>query len=77
MILNDGNWIITNKHVIEGSKYIVVRNGLGKIREVEFVEVPTDENIDLALLKLKKPFSREYGLSIMTSKTLKQANKFM
>ena len=64
VILNDGKWIITNKHVIEGSKYIVVRNGLGKVREVEAVEVPTNENTDLALLKLKKPFPSTYSLSI-------------
>jgi len=64
VILNDGKWIITNKHVIEGSKYIVVRNGFGKVREVEAVEVPTNENIDLALLKLKKPFPSTYSLSI-------------
>ena len=64
VILNDGKWIITNKHVIEGSKYIIVRNGLGKVREVEAVEVPTNENTDLALLKLKKPFPSTYSLSI-------------
>lgn len=64
VILNDGNWVITNKHIIEGSKYIVVRNGLGKVREVESIELPSDKNIDLALLKLKKPFPNEYSLSI-------------
>ncbi len=62
VILNDGEWVVTNRHVIEDSQYIVVRNGLGKVREVESVEVPTDENIDLALLKLKKPFPRNYSL---------------
>ena len=71
VILNDGNWVITNKHVIEGSKYIVVRNGLGKVRDVEFVEVPTDEHIDLALLKLKNPFPRDYSLSISDIKSPK------
>ena len=63
VILNDGKWIVTNRHVIEDSKYIVVRNGLGKVREVESVEVPAGENIDLALLKLKKPFPSNYSLS--------------
>ena len=29
IILNDGKWIITNRHIIDGSKYIIVRNGLG------------------------------------------------
>ena len=63
VILNDGKWVVTNRHVIKNSKYIVVRNGLGKVREVESVEVPADENIDLALLKLKKPFPSNYSLS--------------
>ena len=63
VILNDGKWVVTNRHVIEDSKYIVVRNGLGKVREVESVEIPAVENIDLALLKLKKPFPSNYSLS--------------
>ena len=50
--------------MIENSKYIVVRNGLGKVREVESVEFPADENLDLALLKLKKPFPSNFSLSI-------------
>ena len=64
IILNDGKWIITNRHVIHGSKYIIVRNGLGKVREVETVEVPSNKDIDLALLKLKNPYPSIYSLSI-------------
>ena len=64
VILNDGKWIITNRHVIDGSKYIIVRNGLGKVREVETVEVPSNKDIDLALLKLKNPYPSNYSLSI-------------
>ena len=64
IILNDGKWIITNRHVIDGSKYIIVRNGLGKVREVETVEVPSNKDIDLALLKLKNPYPSNYSLSI-------------
>ena len=64
VILNNGEWVVTNRHVIEDSQYIVVRNGLGKVREVVSVEVPADENIDLALLKLKKPFPSNFSLSI-------------
>ncbi len=33
VILNNGKWVLTNKHVIENSSYIIVRNGLGKVRE--------------------------------------------
>ena len=50
VILNNGKWVVTNRHVIEGTKYTVVRNGLGKVREVEAIELPTNKNIDLALL---------------------------
>ncbi len=64
VILNDGKWIITNRHVIDGSKYIIVRNGLGKVREVEIVEVPSNKDIDLALLKLKNPYPANYSISI-------------
>ena len=64
VILNDGKWIITNRHVIDGSKYIIVRNGLGKVREVETVEFPSNKDIDLALLKLKNPYPYNHSLSI-------------
>ena len=64
VILNNGKWVITNKHVIEGTKYTIVRNGLGKVREVESIELPANKEIDLALLILKKPFPSNYSLSI-------------
>jgi len=64
VILNNGKWVLTNRHVIEGTNYIVVRNGLGKVREIESVELPNDKDIDLALLILKKPFPSNYSLSI-------------
>jgi len=64
VILNDGKWVITNRHVIEDTKYTIVRNGLGKVREVESIELPANKEIDLALLILKKPFPSNYSLSI-------------
>ena len=57
--------------MIEGTNYIVVRNGLGKVREIESVELPNDKDIDLALLILKKPFPSNYSLSIEDIKTPK------
>ena len=62
--MNNGKWVITNRHVIEDSKYIIVRNGLGKVREVDGVEFPEDKNLDIALLKLKEPFPSSFSLSI-------------
>ena len=49
-ITNNGAWVVTNRHVIEGWKKIQVRNGLGDLREV--VEVREDEYLDLAILVL-------------------------
>ena len=64
VILNNGNWVLTNKHVIEGSSYIVVRNGLGKVREVETVKIPQNKDEDLAILILKNAYPKNYSLSI-------------
>ena len=71
VILNNGKWVLTNRHVIEGTNYIVVRNGLGKVREIESIELPNEKDIDLALLILKKPFPSNYSLSIEDIKTPK------
>ena len=64
VIINNGKWIITNKHVISGSSYIVVRNGVGKVREVESVKIPESKDKDMAILILKKPFPSNHSLSI-------------
>ena len=64
VIINNGKWIITNKHVISGSSYIVVRNGIGKVREVESIKIPESKDKDLAILILKKPFPSNHSLSI-------------
>jgi len=61
-IINDGNWILTNKHVVENLNHIIVRNGLGEIRNVKEIRVSKDD--DLAILILSKPYSSEYSLSI-------------
>lgn len=53
-ITNDGKWIITNRHVIEGADRAVVRDGLGKVRHVK--EYYLDEDQDIALLVLHTPF---------------------
>jgi S1-C subfamily serine protease len=64
VIINNGKWIITNKHVVSGSNYIVVRNGVGKVREVESVKIPESKDKDMAILILKKPFPSNHSLSI-------------
>jgi len=58
-ITNNGAWVVTNRHVIEGWKKIQVRNGLGDLREV--VEVREDEYLDLAILVLGSAY--DFGVS--------------
>ena len=57
-ITNDGNWVVTNRHVVEGWKNIQVRNGLGDLREV--IEVREDKSLDLAILVL----DATYGIHV-------------
>jgi S1-C subfamily serine protease len=59
VILNDGYWVLTNKHVVEDLEYAVVRNGLGEVRDAE--EVLMAEEDDLAIIVLDKPFSKAYS----------------
>lgn len=68
VILNDGYWVLTNKHVAEDLDYIVVRNGLGETRLVK--EVILAKKDDLALLILEKPYNEEYSLSVEDFKTV-------
>ena len=53
-IANRGNWVVTNRHVIEGADRAIVRDGLGKIRYVK--EYYLDEKQDIAILVLHDPF---------------------
>jgi len=62
IIINNGYEVLTNKHVVENLNYIIVRNGLGEIREVINFKVST--NHDLAILKLSEPYPNEYSLNL-------------
>ena len=59
VILNDGYWVLTNKHVVEDLEYAVVRNGLGEVRDAE--EVFMAEEDDLAIIVLAEPFAKAYS----------------
>ena len=61
IIINNGYKILTNKHVVENLNYIIVRNGLGEIRDIVDVQVST--NHDLALLILSDPYPHEYSIN--------------
>mgnify|MGYP003951182455 CR=1 FL=1 len=61
-IINEGRQILTNKHVIEGSYKIYVRNGFGELRYATVEKISQYD--DLALLTLDTPFDPAYSLTI-------------
>ena len=52
----EDNLIVTNNHVIEGAAYIIANSDDNERYQVERVEV-TDENLDIAFLRLGKDIS--------------------
>jgi S1-C subfamily serine protease len=62
VVLKGGDWVLTNKHVVENTEYLIVRNGLGEVRNVK--EVFLAENDDLAILVLDEPYPKGYSLSV-------------
>ena len=62
LILNDGYWILTNKHVVEDIEYAIVRNGLGEVRDAEEVFMAEDD--DLAVIVLSEPFDEAYSFDV-------------
>ncbi len=61
-ITSNGEEVITNRHVIEGAKRLYVRNGLGELRAAEISKLSGTD--DIALLKLEKPFKKEFSIDI-------------
>lgn len=61
-IINDGRQIVTNRHVVEDSYKIFVRNGFGELRFANIEKM--SEYDDLALLTLDTPYNSEYSLTI-------------
>ena len=62
VILKGGVWVLTNRHVVEDTEYLIVRNGLGEVRNVK--EVFLAENDDLAILVLDETYPKGYSLSV-------------
>ena len=61
-IINNGLWVLTNKHVVENLDYAMVRNGLGETRIVE--EIILADTDDLAVLILDKSFNSAYSFNM-------------
>ena len=60
-IMDDGKFVITNYHVIESASKISVRNGTGEISEA--IVSKYSKVYDLALLKLKNPYPKEFSIN--------------
>ena len=60
-IIDDGKFVITNYHVIESASKISVRNGTGGISEA--IVSKYSKVYDLALLKLKNPYPKEFSIN--------------
>ena len=61
-IINEGRQIVTNRHVVENSFKIFVRNGFGELRFATIEKM--SEYDDLALLTLDSPYESSYSLTV-------------
>ena len=59
-VVDNGKFVITNHHVINGAKKIAVRNGIGKVSEATVVAI--SKEYDLAILELLKPYPKNYAI---------------
>ena len=60
-VVDNGKFVITNHHVINGAKKIAVRNGTGKVSEATVVAI--SKEYDLAILELLKPYPKNYAIN--------------
>lgn len=60
-IANNGNWVITNRHVVEGAERVIVRDGLGRVRYV--TEYILDADQDIARLVLSQPYPQSQAIN--------------
>jgi len=59
-VVNGGANVVTNRHVIEGAKDVVIRSGTGEVRKARVVTIGDSD--DLALLELDTPFPENYAI---------------
>lgn len=59
-IIDGGERVVTNAHVIGKSKRVIVRNGLGQVRQAK-VEVSREDD-DLAILLLDNPYPAQWAI---------------
>lgn len=59
-VVGEGRYVITNHHVINGTKNVAVRNGLGQVRHARVIKIGDKD--DLAVLELASPFPSDQSI---------------
>ena len=59
-VVDGGSQVITNFHVINGAKEIIIRSGSGKVRHAKITAV--SQANDLAVLLLETPYPKDYAI---------------
>lgn len=61
VLLGHGQFVLTNRHVVEGGQHFAVRNALGGISKARLVHVSDVD--DLALLELEQPLPSAHAIA--------------
>lgn len=59
-VVGDGRYVVTNRHVVEGTTEIAVRNGIGEVRKAKVLKIAAND--DLAILELASAFPSEQSI---------------
>ena len=59
-IVGDGEYVITNYHIVQTAKKIAVRNGTGIVSEAKIANY--SKEYDLAILKLENPYPKKFAI---------------
>jgi S1-C subfamily serine protease len=61
ILLGNGSYVLTNRHVVEEGRYFAVKNALGSVSKAKVIKV--SEQDDLALLELEQPFPSNQAIA--------------
>ncbi len=61
VLLGHGQFVLTNRHVVDGGRYFSVRNALGGISKARLIHVSDVD--DLAVLELEQPFPSAHAIA--------------
>jgi S1-C subfamily serine protease len=61
VLLGHGQFVLTNRHVVEGGRHFAVKNALGGLSKARLIHVSDLD--DLALLELEQPFPSAHAIA--------------